>query len=160
MSLNSYLNMKTHNYNDANDIPQVGNTVLVFGSNTEGRHGAGVAKLAYEKFGARYHCPVGRMGDSYAIRTKDLTATKHPSVPRNKIVSDIKYLYQHANGHPNENFYVPYTATGVNLNFYSPKDMAAMFVDAAANDIFPANVFFNKGFAELMEDYISNGEFV
>ena len=146
--------MKKHNYNDARDIPKSDNNVLVFGSNVDGWHGAGVALLAYKEFGAHLHCPVGRMGMSYAIRTKDLKADKHPSVPRHKIVQDIEYLYEHAEKYPDDNFYVPYTATGRNLNFYSAKDMAVMFVDAADNHIFPDNVLFNNGFAELMEDYI------
>ena len=30
------------------------NTIFVFGSNTEGRHGAGAAKVAREQFGAIY----------------------------------------------------------------------------------------------------------
>jgi hypothetical protein len=30
------------------------NQIFVFGSNTQGRHGAGAAKTAYSKFGAIY----------------------------------------------------------------------------------------------------------
>ena len=30
------------------------NEIFVFGSNTEGRHGSGTAKIAMDKFGAKY----------------------------------------------------------------------------------------------------------
>lgn len=48
------------------------NTIFVFGSNPEGRHGAGAAKTAREKFGAQYGQGEGLQGNSYAIPTKDL----------------------------------------------------------------------------------------
>ena len=58
------------------------NGIFVFGSNTEGRHGLGAAKTAREKFGAKYGQPSGRQAQSYAIITKDLTKSFHPSVSR------------------------------------------------------------------------------
>lgn len=45
--------------------------VFVFGSNLAGRHGAGAAKLAKDKFGAKYGISEGLMGQSYALPTKD-----------------------------------------------------------------------------------------
>lgn len=152
--------LKTHSYKDARDIPRTHTNVLVFGSNVDGWHGAGVALLAYEYFGAEYGNPAGRQGMSYAIRTKDLKVKKHPSVSREAIIADIKSMYADAVDNPELDFYVPYTATGLNLNFYTSIDMAAMFVDAAANRVLPDNVFFNKDFAKLMAEYISNGELV
>lgn len=38
------------------------NTIFVFGSNPEGRHGAGSAKVAKEKFGAVYGVGEGLQG--------------------------------------------------------------------------------------------------
>jgi hypothetical protein len=38
------------------------NVVFVFGSNTEGRHGAGAAKVAKDKFGAKYGQAKGMQG--------------------------------------------------------------------------------------------------
>lgn len=46
------------------------NTIFVFGSNPEGRHGAGAAKVAREKFGAVYGQGEGLQGSSYALPTK------------------------------------------------------------------------------------------
>ena len=45
------------------------NEVFVFGSNIEGHHGGGAARLAYEKFGAVWGLGVGLAGQSYAIPT-------------------------------------------------------------------------------------------
>lgn len=47
------------------------NEIFVFGSNTQGRHGAGAAKQAMQ-WGAIYGKPSGRQGQTYAIITKDL----------------------------------------------------------------------------------------
>ena len=143
--------MTLHNYEDANHIPTLDNNVLVFGSNVDGWHGAGVAKIANDKFGATYGNPAGRQGMAFAIRTKDLKVKKHPSVSPSRIIEDIRRLYAHAIENPTEKFYVPYTATGVNLNFYSAEDMAGFFVEAADSYNFPDNVIFNRDFAKLME---------
>ena len=48
------------------------NEVFVFGSNPEGRHGAGAAKVAREQFGAVYGQGEGLQGNAYALPTKDL----------------------------------------------------------------------------------------
>ena len=48
------------------------NTIFVFGSNPEGRHGAGAAKIAREQFGAKYGVGEGLTGNAYALPTKDL----------------------------------------------------------------------------------------
>lgn len=42
--------------------------VFVFGSNPQGRHGAGAAKLAREQFGTIYGQGEGLQGNSYALR--------------------------------------------------------------------------------------------
>ena len=43
--------------------------VFVFGSNLEGHHGGGAARVAYDKFGAIWGQGVGLQGKSYAIPT-------------------------------------------------------------------------------------------
>ena len=45
-------------------------TIFVFGSNPEGRHGAGAAKIAREQFGAKYGVGEGLTGNAYALPTK------------------------------------------------------------------------------------------
>lgn len=51
-------------------------TIFVFGSNPDGRHGLGAAKAAVEKFGAVYGQGEGLQGNSYAIPTKNLPPKK------------------------------------------------------------------------------------
>ena len=45
------------------------NEVFVFGSNLQGMHGGGAARMAYEHFGAVWGQGVGLYGQSYAIPT-------------------------------------------------------------------------------------------
>lgn len=54
------------------DITPDADTIFVFGSNPEGRHGAGAAKIAVDKFGAKYGQGEGLQGNAYALPTKDL----------------------------------------------------------------------------------------
>jgi hypothetical protein len=42
------------------------NEVFVFGSNLQGMHGGGAARVAYSKFGAIWGNGVGLQGQSYA----------------------------------------------------------------------------------------------
>ncbi|MDA1335237.1 MAG: hypothetical protein O2794_04530 [bacterium] len=122
------------------------NQIFVFGSNTQGRHGKGSALLAKEKFGAIYGQSDGPQGQSYAIITKDLTKRVHPSVPKGRIIQQIKLLYQYAKRKPFLQFYVVYSGTGSNLNAYSSREMAEMF---ACEDM-PENIVFEEEFAKLL----------
>lgn len=123
----------------------------VFGSNTEGRHGKGAAKVAVDKFGAIYGRPRGIQGRSYAIVTKDLNSPKDkPSIPISDIMSEIATFYRYANAHEYEDFYVAYSGTGSNLNNYTPDQMAKMFVMCGT---LPVNVIFEASFLDLMENY-------
>jgi hypothetical protein len=122
------------------------NQVFVFGSNTEGRHGAGSAKTAKEKFGAKYGQAWGAQGQSFAIITKDLTKEKHPSRTKAQIIYQVQRLYDHANRNSDKEFMVAYSATGKNLNGYSAQEMADMFSSAEI----PSNIVFEEGFSKLL----------
>lgn len=134
--------------------------ILVFGSNPEGRHGAGVAKLALNEYGAKWGVGRGLYGQSYGLITKNLTPFYYEaktgieyekagfrSVSEDDIVDNIKELYDFALMHPELEFHVAYTATGNNLNGYSPIEMANMF---SAFEI-PENMVFNEDFADLIQ---------
>ena len=45
------------------------NEIFVFGSNLNGLHGGGAARVAYQKFGAQWGKGVGMQGKSYGIPT-------------------------------------------------------------------------------------------
>ena len=124
--------------------------VFVFGSNTESRHGKGAAKTAIDKFKATYGQPFGRQGNSFAIVTKDLTKKTHPSVSRDKIVSQIIYFYLYAMQHSGEKFFVAYSGLDKNLNGYTNKEMAEMF--SVKGLLIPDNVIFEESFAVLVEE--------
>lgn len=128
------------------------NQVFVFGSNTEGRHGAGAAYTAFKFFGAKYGCSTGPQGQSYAICTKDLNAEKQPSVSKQEIIRQIKDLYYYAKQHPTKEFLIAYSGTGKNLNYYTNEEMAHMF---ACSDI-PSNIVFEKKFAELVKKELTS----
>lgn len=126
------------------------NQIFVFGSNTQGRHGKGAALTARVKFGAIYGNPEGIQGKSFAIITKDLTKSSHPSRTTAQIISQIEKLYKYAILHPDKEFIIPYKCSDYNLNAYSSEDMAKMF---ASRDI-PVNIIFDKLFYELVKSYI------
>ena len=48
------------------------NQIFVFGSNTEGRHGAGTTRLCLNKYGAKWGQASGLQGQSYGLITTDL----------------------------------------------------------------------------------------
>lgn len=123
------------------------NQILVFGSNTEGRHGKGVALIAKEKYGAVYGQARGLQGKSYAIITKDLTKTSHPSRTPEQIKSEIKALYDFASWSPAYEFIIPYTSNASNLNAYSSQEMAEFF----SEEKIPNNIVFEEEFYKLIK---------
>ena len=125
------------------------NQIFVFGSNTQGRHGARAAKTARSQFGAVYGQAEGLQGQSYAIITKDLTKDdkKNPSRTKEQIVEQIDKLYEFANQNPDKEFLVAYSADGKNLNHYSNEEMASMFAEISI----PRNIVFEERFNKLVK---------
>ncbi len=128
--------------------------IFVFGSNTEGRHGAGAALHARTNFGAIYGQALGLQGKSYAIITKDLTQTYQPSIEERYIIAQIQYLYYFASTGKYQDylFYIAYSGTRKNLNGYTNLQMARMFVEASKlfNNKIPENIIFEAKFLELI----------
>ena len=124
------------------------NQIFVFGSNTQGRHGKGAALLARNKFGAIYGQAEGPQGQSYAIITKDLTKSVHPSRTKEQIIQQIHGLYEYARNNPDKEFLVAYSGTGTNLNAYSNKEMAGMF----SSEVIPNNIIFEDKFNSLLDE--------
>lgn len=125
------------------------NGIFVFGSNTEGRHGKGAALDALTYFGAERGVASGPQGQSFAIITKDLRSTKHPSVDPCTIAHQIMGLYIYAMQHPEKKFYVAYSGNGINLNGYSNEDMAKLFAGPNYIEI-PENIIFEEEFWKLI----------
>jgi len=133
------------------------NQIFVFGSNPQGRHGKGTAKLAL-KFGAIYGNGRGIQGKSYALITKNLSKNYYDkernilyekygkrSISKKHIILNIKELYDFALKNKDLEFLVAYKANGINLNGYSTDEMVNMFVLAG---IIPNNIVFEDKFFE------------
>ena len=120
-------------------------TIFVFGSNLEGRHGAGAAKIAREQFRAKYGVGEGLTGNAYALPTKDLRVKENRglrSIPKGNIIRSIKRLYDTAKSYPNKQFKVAYrNMYSASLNGYTGIEMINMFLEAGP---IPDNIIFSK----------------
>ena len=113
------------------------NQIFTFGANLAGRHGAGAARLAYEKFGARYGVGHGRTGRCYAIPTKDENIETMALIRIEPFVTE--YL-KYAAAHPELHFLT--TQIGCGLAGWTPADIAPLFFSHPI----PANVSLPKSF--------------
>ncbi len=103
-------------------------TIMVFGSNEAGIHGAGAAKYAYEKKGARWGKCYGHHGDSFAIPTKDEILE---TLPIARIEKYIKGFIAYAEGKRKLTFQV--TQIGCGLAGFTPAAIAPLFKEAPEN---------------------------
>ena len=126
------------------DIVPAEDIIFVFGSNPEGRHGAGAAKYARMYFGAVYGQGEGLQGNSYAIPTKDLRVTAnhgYKSISPDRIKDSVRRMYDCAREHPDKRFLVAYRNTyRPSLNGYTGIEMIRIFLDAGP---IPENIWFS-----------------
>ncbi len=108
--------------------------IFVFGSNTAGRHGKGVALTAKQQYGAIQGVGVGLQGNSYGIPTKNGRLQVLPLADIWRYVSDF---IQFAKQHPKKKFFV--TAIGTGLAGYTHEQIAPMFADVPDNCRLPPN---------------------
>ena len=147
-STNKYVNHYTGN------IVNDGNTIFVFGSNPEGRHGAGAAKVAREQFGAKYGVGEGITGNSYALPTKDLRVkvnNSFRSISPKDIINNIRKLYETAKSIPSKQFKVAYR-NGINertLNGYTGEELVSFF--KAAGEL-PKNIQISEEWSKYWND--------
>lgn len=102
--------------------------VFTFGSNAAGIHGAGAAKEAYKKHGARWKAGYGHYGNSFAIPTKD---SKIQTLPIVQIKAYVDGFKAYAADHPELTFQV--TRLGCGLAGYQDKDIAPLFIGSSFN---------------------------
>ena len=143
--------MKEVKFYTGNITPDA-DTIFVFGSNPEGRHGAGSAKVAREHFGAIYGKGEGLQGNAYALPTKDLRVVAnhgYRSISFADIVNNIKKMYACAKEHPEKKFKVAYR-NGLDeytLCGYSGRELMDMF-KADCQGEYPDNVYFSEEWAK------------
>lgn len=112
--------------------------IFVFGSNLEGNHLGGAARLANSKFGAKWGQGEGLQGNSYAIPTmQGGIDTIEPYVDE-----FIKF----AKAHPDLTFYV--TKIGCGIAGFKEEEIAPLFEKAL--DI--PNIRLPKDFVEILEN--------
>lgn len=106
--------------------------IFVFGSNLAGRHGAGAAKVAYNRFGAIYGVGQGHTGNAYAIPTKDQNLR---TLSLDVIQNEIHVFLEYANNHNDSRFFI--TRIGCGLAGFRDNDIAPRFICASENCDFP-----------------------
>lgn len=118
------------------------NEIFVFGSNSEGRHGSGSAKMAL-RFGAVYGQSHGLQGNSYGIETIDLRIIGLRSVSLEAITKQVQELINFAKENPDKKFLV--TKIGSERAGYTIAEIAKCF------DWFeyPKNIILPKEFVTL-----------
>lgn len=104
---------------------------FVFGSNEAGVHGAGAARVAHEKHGARWGKGFGHYGDSFAIPTKDMSIM---TLDLTVIRKYVEAFLQYASVHKDLTFKV--TRIGCGLAGYTDQEIAPMFWEAPSNCLF------------------------
>lgn len=117
--------------------------IMVFGSNEAGIHGAGAAKYAYEKKGARWGFSYGHVGDSFAIPTKNRDIE---TIKLEQIAQYVQGFLAYAKGHRKLTFQV--TCIGCGLAGLKHEQIAPMFKGA------PTNCQFDEKWKEFLgEEY-------
>lgn len=112
------------------------NEVFVFGSNLQGYHSAGAARLALDKFGAVWGQGVGLQGQSYAIPTMEGSVET--------IKPYVDDFIEFARLHPEYRFLL--TRIGCGIAGFSDEEIAPLFLEALAL----LNVSFPKPFIDVI----------
>lgn len=111
--------------------------IFVYGSNLQGFHHGGAARIAYEKFGAVWGEGVGHHGKTYAIPTmQGGVETIRPYV-------DV--FIEYAKGHPELTFLV--TRIGCGIAGFKDEQMAPLFKDCLTLE----NVVLPKSFCDRIK---------
>ena len=100
------------------------NEIFVFGSNLQGLHGGGAARLAHEKFGAIWGQGVGLQGQSYGI------PTMHGGV--DAIKPYVDEFIEFARSHPELTFLV--TRIGCGIAGFRDEEIAPLFKECIEID--------------------------
>jgi hypothetical protein len=124
-----------------------GRMVFVFGSNEAGIHGAGAARAAVVKHGARMGCSFGMQGTSFAIPTKGTVIVRG-----NRVVGDslrIEKVAAYVNqfiAYAKENHHLKFQVTqiGCGLAGFTAEQIAPLFEDA------PENCFFDDAWKPFL----------
>lgn len=113
------------------------NEIFVFGSNIQGMHMGGAARVAYSKFGAEWGNGEGLQGQSYALPTME-------GLENTKLA--VCHFIECAKTHDSLKFFV--TPVGCGIAGYTPEDIAPLFREAAKLD----NVYLPVSFWKIIKE--------
>ena len=108
--------------------------IFVFGSNLQGMHGGGAARVAHRKFGAEWGVGIGLTGQTYAIPTMQGGVET--------IAPYVDEFIEFASNHKEFKFYV--TRIGCGIAGFRDEELAPLFRNALGepNIILP-QTFYN-----------------
>ena len=137
------MNHYTGNITLGNDI------IFVFGSNPEGKHGAGAAKVALQKYGAKNGKGDGLVGNSYALITTEMRKGR-PRITLEQITDNMRRLYEVARKMPDKRFMVAYRnlPNMRTLCGYTGAQMMQCFLSAGE---IPDNIYFSEEWYNAMQ---------
>lgn len=115
--------------------------IFVFGSNIQGKHIGGAAKIAEEKFGAIEGKHKGQFGNTYAIPTVDLQKGR---LKLNKVRKYVNEFIEFAEQNPNKDYLV--TEIGCGIAGFTTYEIAPLFKEA----IDVKNIYLPSRFISLM----------
>lgn len=115
-----------------------GNEIFVFGSNLEGAHGGGAARIAHDKFGAIWGQGVGLQGNSYGI------PTMHGGIE--EIRPYVEEFIDFAIANPHLSFLV--TRIGCGIAGFNDAEMAPLFQRALSVE----NICLPERFWEILDE--------
>lgn len=113
------------------------NEIFVFGSNLQGSHGGGAARIAFDRFGAEWGVGVGLTGKCYAI------PTMHGGVE--EIAPYVDEFVDFARSHREMKFLV--TRVGCGIAGFTDEQMAPLFKGAVDLE----NVLLPRSFVRVIE---------
>lgn len=127
------------------------NEIFVFGSNMNGYHAGGAARLALEKFGAEMGNAEGIQGKSYAIPTLDKDMNRISLVC---LEESIIRFYKYAEEHPDKVFFL--TKIGCGIAGYDLSDISNVVNcrDIPVNVAIPEEFTHIQGFKGFDKDMV------
>ena len=118
------------------------NEIFVFGSNCSGRHGAGAAYFAWNKFGAEMGIGEGLTGQCYALPTMD---EYFKTLTLDGIKEKVECFIKVCKERPEKIFLL--TKIGCGIAGYSPSEVASLFQDFLP---LPSNLILPREFHEVL----------
>jgi hypothetical protein len=138
---NPYYQSGEYTPDPINPIGMYVNDVFVFGSNTEGKHHGGAARVAVSEYGAILGQSSGLQGQSYGLITIDFV---NDSVNLNTINDEIDKLISFAIKNQNLKFWV--TKIGCGISGYTIEEIGSLF----KYKIIPPNVILPEEFVNVI----------